>query len=174
MNIKKKKFRSKRGMTLVELVIGIAIVVIVFASTLGAMVGGYSTTVNNADENKVAAQNAATNEVIMRTLKSLQWESADDANDCLDALRAGNPASDDAAAAINAAATIYAADTHTYIGMQFVDSGSFPSDSVDYQYTLLEATSQVDGKDITGTVVKTAMKTSTSGFVINESFAPYQ
>ena len=54
----KKKMKSKKGITLVEILIGVTIVVIVFASTLGAMVGGFTTTMYNSDENRAAVLNA--------------------------------------------------------------------------------------------------------------------
>ena len=66
----KKKIRSKRGMSLVELVVGITLVVIVFASTLGALVGGYTTTIYNSDQTRVAALNASLNERIICTIRN--------------------------------------------------------------------------------------------------------
>ena len=67
-NKAKNKIRSKKGMTLVEIVVGISLVVIVFASCLGAMVGGYTTTIYNSDENRVAVLNGSLNEIIVSTI----------------------------------------------------------------------------------------------------------
>ena len=61
----RKKIRSKKGMTLVEILVGVTIVVIVFASTLGAMVTGYTTTLFNADENRSAVLNSSVNEIVL-------------------------------------------------------------------------------------------------------------
>lgn len=164
MRNKIKKLRSKKGLTLVELLVGIAIVVIVFAGTLGAMVGGYTTTVGNADQNKVAAKNVATNEVIMDTIKKIEFKAIEDAEDCVDALKNGS--TDPSATAIQAAAEKQCS------GIKFVDSASFPDSNTDCQYTLLVGqTTQTNGQTISGVIVKTAMKSSV-GFVINQSFIP--
>lgn len=73
-----KKLRSKKGISLIELVVGITIVVIVFSSTLGAMVGGYTTTLYNADDTKAATLNASLNEIIMNTIIDAGVKTKDD------------------------------------------------------------------------------------------------
>lgn len=67
------RLRSRKGMTLLELLVGITIIVLVFTSTLGAMVGGFKTTIYNADDNKVAVLNSSTNEVLMNTVRKMQF-----------------------------------------------------------------------------------------------------
>lgn len=178
MNKKIKKQNSKKGMTLVELLVGVAIVVIVFAGTVGAMVGGYSTTVNNADQNKAAAINESVNEIIMNTVKKLDL-LAEDAADCVSALESGSlevSGADSNAVAIKGAVDSKCKnlkmDATEYY--KFIKSGDFPKDGVDYQYTLItDQTTNANGQDISGIIVKTAMKSS-SGFVINQSFVPYK
>ncbi|MGN0470796.1 MAG: type II secretion system protein [Acutalibacteraceae bacterium] len=165
MNKKTKRLRSKKGMTLVELLVGVTIVVIVFAGTLGAMFGGFSTTVGNADQNKVAAKNVATNEVIMDTIKKIELK-IEDAEDCVDALKTGS--TEPSAAAIQAAAEKQCS------GIKYVDSSQYPKNDVDCQYTLIiDKTSSVNGHNVKGIIIKTAMKSS-AGFVFNQSFVPYQ
>lgn len=72
MKKRMKKLASKKGVTLVELVVGIALISIVFSSTLGAMVGGYTTTLKNADQNKAAVLNSSLNEVMINTLHNMK------------------------------------------------------------------------------------------------------
>lgn len=176
MNKKVKKLRSKKGMTLVELLVGIAIVVIVFAGTLGAMIGGYSTTVNNADQNRVNATNEATNEVIMSTIKMMKFADKNSANKCIDELKALSITSTPSTPSderVKAEAIQDAAEKKC-TGIQFVESSSFPNKNVDCQYTLitLDNPTQASSQNIDGVIIKTAIKSS-SGFVINQSFVPY-
>ena len=98
MNKKIEKIYSKKGMTLVEIIVGIAIIVIVFAGTLGAMVGGYTTTVKNADQNKVASENKALNEILMDTIGKLGFANASDAANCVSVLENATGTNDNATA----------------------------------------------------------------------------
>lgn len=165
MSKKMKRLHSKKGMTLVELLVGITIVVVVFAGTLGAMFGGYSTTVGNADQNKVAAKNVATNEVIMDTIKTIALKD-EDAEDCVDALKTGS--TEPSAIAIQAAAEKQCS------GIKYVDSSQYPDKNIDCQYTMIiDKTTSVNGHNIKGIIIKTAMKSS-GDFVYNQSFVPYQ
>ncbi|MGN1456337.1 MAG: prepilin-type N-terminal cleavage/methylation domain-containing protein [Acutalibacteraceae bacterium] len=165
MNKKIKKMYSKKGMTLVELLVGIAIVVIVFAGTLGAMVGGYSTTVSNANSNKVSSTNEAVNEIIMNTVQNIGFATKTGADNCIAAIKSG--ANDPSAEAIKGAAKSKCDD------IKFVDSADFPKNDVDNQYTLItDQKPKINSKEIAGVIIKTAMKSS-SGFVINQSFVPY-
>ena len=56
--IRKKipKLRSKKGMTLVEILAGVVIIVIVFGATLSAMTNGFSSTLRNATANRDAVE----------------------------------------------------------------------------------------------------------------------
>lgn len=177
MNKKIKKRNSKKGMTLVELLVGVAIVVIVFAGTLGAMVGGYSTTVNNADQNKINATNQATNEIIMGTVKSLGFSGKADAQKCVDELKVIKTTTepDDPPAERIQAKAIQGAAEKRCSGIEYVDQDQFPKDNVDCQYTIIipNSPTMVDSQEIDGIIIKTAMKSS-SGFVINQSFVPYK
>ena len=179
MNKNIKKLNSKKGMTLVELLVGVAIVVIVFAGTIGAMVGGYSTTVNNADHNKVDATNQATNEIIMGTVKSLGFSGKADAQKCINQLKVvksipESPESSDPPLEIVRAKAIQGAAENRCSGIEFVDKTEFPKDDVDCQYTIIvpDTPTKAGSKEIDGVIIKTAMKSS-AGFVVNQSFVPY-
>ena len=67
--VKKKflVFRSKKGISLVELIVGIVILVMVFTSTLTAMTNGYTDTIFNADTNRHAVEGGSLNEIIMQS-----------------------------------------------------------------------------------------------------------
>lgn len=161
MKFKKGKFKSKKAMTLVELIVGITIVVIVFAGTLGAIVSGYTTTIKNADQNKVAAKNAAVNEVIMQAVKIQGWTEE----------QTLIPNAIDEAAKSECTDVVY------------VEPSMFPDDTYDCQYTLIfdndssadiskvntPSASQVE---IRGVTIRTSMKYA-GGIVTYESFVPY-
>jgi len=74
------KYRSKKGMSLVELVVGVTIIAIVLASAAGAIVTGYKTTIDNAERNKVAAISASMNEVIMKAVKNCSFNNKHEAS----------------------------------------------------------------------------------------------
>lgn len=169
--MKKRKLRSKKGMTLVEIIIGVAIIVIVFAGTLGAMVSGYTTTVKNADQNQVDAENKALNEILMDTIKKLDFSDADDAAACVSALE--NSGALESSGADNNATAIKTVAEKKCSGIKYVKSGDFPDENIDYQYTLItDQSPKANSKDIPGVIIKTAMKSS-AGWVINQSFVPY-
>lgn len=177
MKFKKIKLSSKKGMTLVELIIGIAIVVIIFASTLGTMTNGYTTTVYNADKNKVAAQNASLNQVITETVKKMG----------INEIPADAPYS--AAPAVGAVATsgqvpnvIHEAADFECSGVQYVEPANFPNQDISNQYTIIfdtastsytNVSSPTSSIEIKGITIRTAMN-SADGMLIYESFVPYK
>jgi len=91
--------KSKRGLSLVELIVGVTILVIVFGGTMSAMANGYTDTLYNAQQNKGAADGASLNEVIMEAVKAKGFA---DEEECAEYF-AGDPNMDDTNA-IHAAA----------------------------------------------------------------------
>ncbi len=170
-----KKLRSKRGLTLVEILIGVAIVVIVFASTLGAMVGGFTTTLYNADENRAAVLNSSLNEVIMNTVHNMAFTKSEGLDD--DDISSGDPTVSVIVSAV--AANIPDA---VYVPAEEIDgkmSVNFPKGE-SYQYTLIpDVKTTLQTNSPTGTPVEmdgVAIKTcfdSAGGAIIYESFVPY-
>ena len=71
---------SKKGMSLVELVVGVTIIAIVLASAAGAIVTGYKTTIDNAERNKVAAISSSMNEVVMKAVKNCGFNNRHEAS----------------------------------------------------------------------------------------------
>lgn len=71
---------SKKGMSLVELIVGVTIIAIVLASAAGAIVTGYKTTMDNAERNKVAAISSSMNEVIMKAVKNCGFNNRHEAS----------------------------------------------------------------------------------------------
>ncbi len=181
MTKKKKKlnFRSKKGVTLLELVIGIAIVVIIFASTLGAMVGGYTTTLRNADQTKVASLNAALNEVIIYTLENKQVAAESDVTDLVTMGSTQSPLK-------GALEGIF---TDAANRPKYVEPASYPITNTnnpnyaDYQFTLVTTQStSIDrtllgaatpSLELKGVYIKTCFQ-SASGPINYESFVPYK
>ena len=173
-----KKLRSKRGMTLVEILIGVTIVVIVFASTLGAMVGGFTTTIYNADENRAAILNASLNEIILNTVHNMQFQDVNAVDD-----EADNINTDDATVSVILSAVKANIPEAVYIAPTTDASGdltvNFPN-GVSYQYSLIpEVKTTLKTAGATGTNIEmngVAIKTcfeSAAGPIIYESFVPY-
>lgn len=165
MNIRQIKPKSKKGLTLIEIVVGVTIVVIVFASTLGAMVSGYTTTLKNADENKAAIKSAAVNEIIMKTISNLNLEDGAAVNDIINTINDSDN-------------VIKVAAEKECSNIKYVSSGDFLKETKgDEQYTIIaNQSSEIEyngtKKTVKGITIKTAVKSS-SGFVSNETFVPY-
>lgn len=159
---KRKKQISKRGVTLVELVIGIAIIVVVFAGTLGALSGGYTTTVNNADQEKASAICASANEIVMTAINDLKITKKDELDDDLS----------------KTDSAIISSVTRKYTNMKYVDPADFYTASDNMCFTIEpDKTSTVSGstlstRDVKGVIIRTSVK-SAAGRLINESFVPY-
>lgn len=156
------RMKSKRGLSLVELVVGVAIMVIVFGATMSAMANGYTDTLYNAEENVGAADGASVNEVIMAAVINQEFASEEE---CIDYFSV-NP-NDDENNAVNEAAKGVSAD------IKYVTSDQFPKNDVEKQYTVITDSNTVAGtRSLKGMEIRTAVKT-TKGWVINKSFVAY-
>lgn len=67
----KRRYNSKKGVTLVELVVAIAIVSIVFASTMTAIVHGYISIVENKSLEDASAQAQGVADTVSTALRKL-------------------------------------------------------------------------------------------------------
>lgn len=168
---KPEKLKSKKGVTLVELLVGITIVVIVFAATLGAMSNGFTTTLTNADHNREAVKNASVNEVLLKAVKDAGWKNSTAVkNDMKEAV------TNDLDNAIHMAAKTINDDI--YFIPHYKADDEFPSGNHDYEYTIIpDVKSTIDaggGKkvEIAGVRIMTYSKSS-AGTTIYESFVPY-
>lgn len=182
----KNKYRSKKGMSLVEILVGVAIMVIVFASTLGAMVNGYTTTVYNSDKNKEDLLNSSVNEIIFNTFKCMQISRSDEATDVIQEIEnvqsTGNVGGDDYATAL-VVAVKSKIDGAVFVPPSY-SAGKFEPAFVDdavFQYTIVPEVPSVvttasglaaSDDVITGFRIITTFKTS-GGNVTSESFVPY-
>ena len=174
----KKKVRSKKGLTLVEILIGVTIVVIVFASTLGAMVGGFTTTLYNADENRAAILNASLNEIIMNTLGKMNISDSAGADDVIMDIQSSDPTRSAIVAAVTASVP-----EAKYVPAT-VDGSGKPtvvfSENENYQYSLIpnvdlpmdNHSSPGSTYSVKGIQIKTRFA-SASGAIIYESFVPF-
>lgn len=191
------KLKSKKGVTLIELLVGITIVVIVFASTLGAMVGGFTTTVRNSDENRASVLNASVNEIIFNCVRKMRISEYDDAVDFIDELEtaassSGGMGDDNYAYALASAIQISLKSpviTDDIPDVQFVKAefnsetgkydAAFP-EGVSYQYTLIPEqkkqlatlTGAGSAYEMDGLTIKTCFE-SAGGPIIYESFVPF-
>ncbi len=178
--MKKKKImmkNSKKGLTLVELIVGVAIIAIVFSSTLGAMMGGFTTTVNNADQNKAAIINASVNEIIVNTILDLRLkETSVSATGEINDVRITDSITE-LFSNFNQDENIvaYAGDA------TYVKPSEFPKDNAgEFQYTIIPVTDDssalsktaTDKKSIKGMIVKTYFNTL-RGSNIYQSFVPF-
>ncbi len=160
LHLRRKKTLSKRGMTLIELVVGIAIIVIVFGGTLGALTGGYTTTVKNADRNQVAVTCVSANELITTSVKNLKIEKKEQLT---------TPILNQISATVQ----------HKYPSIKYVPEASFAiNNMVDLRYTIVaDAVSNVSGTGtstpVKGILIKTAGNSS-GGAVYNVAFVPYE
>ena len=81
-NLRQKipKYKSRAGMSLTELIVGVTIIALVLGSAAGAIVTGYKTTIDNAERNRVAAMSASMNEVIMKAVKNCAFSNKHEAS----------------------------------------------------------------------------------------------
>lgn len=177
-----RKIRSKKGMSLVEVLVGVAIIVIVFASTLGAMVGGYTTTVYNADENRTDLLNSSVNEIVFNTFSKMKISDVSQAEDVIDQIVNSNPTSNDLGTAV-AAAISEKVPGAVFVSPQKISSGKYEpvfNNGVSFQYTLVPDVGVNIGKKddtrkelyVEGIRIVTCFE-SAKGSIINESFVPY-
>ncbi len=191
---KRMDIKSKKGLTLVELVVGVTIVVIVFASSLGALVNGYITTMYNSDENKASALNASVNEIVLNTVKrmNIEKEEALDALDLVDditedmsEMRSGTGEIEDKVSQALVQAVMVQVPDAVFIAPE---EGSTPGDYVvhfpdgeTYQFSIIPETRTTmdlsdQGKDdvaFDGITIKTRFESANGAFTY-ESFVPYK
>lgn len=157
------KLRSKKGLTLVEILVGVVIIVIVFGATLSAMVHGFSKTLRNADTNKSAVEGGSVNEVIMEAIKKQKVADEIAAETLMST--SDNPVH----AAANAACN----------GIVYVENPSdFPKSEYDNQYTIVfNASSDVTTTSAKKPTIKQmeiiTSVMSSDGTVINRSYVSY-
>ena len=165
MKKKMKIKNSKKGVTLVELIVGIAIIAIIFSSTLGAMVGGYTTTIKNADENKIAILNSSLNELLVNTVRDMKLTES--------SVSLTGEITD---------ARVLETVTEYLPAAVYVKPTEFPKNdaSIDFQYTLSPVMDNKtaisrgpsDDKPMKGIIIKTCFNSS-KGSNIYQSFVPF-
>lgn len=183
MRQKIPKVRSKKGMTLIELIVGITIIVIVFGATLSAMTNGYSNTIFNAEVNQTAVEGGSVNEIMAQTLKKQNFE---DENACkkyffggVDGVPAKNPNTDKDSTTGQFNNAVHAAGVAILSDMTYVEPSAFPSNdpSCENQYTIItdaKGVIQSGAKNYTinGVELKTSV-TNVRGKITNVSFISY-
>ena len=163
---KKKFYRSRAGVTLVELIVAITIIVIVFTSVVYAFANGYSSTVSNVNVDAASAESQGITDAVMEAVSIYQLSSS---------VTLSSTMSDS-----NTIANHIASDIYDSTGATYVDSSVFPdSDGDDMQFTIIEGqtatttnTTDATKQDIEGCIVKSAVL-SVDGFIITEAFVPY-
>ncbi len=156
---------SKKGMSLVELVVGITIIVVVFGATLSAMMNSFANTVYNADMDKTAVGASSVNELMMEAAVKKMFSGADDVNAMF---TNGQP---------NDSNTVHTAALTVIPEMEYVLPNQFPQDGVDNQYTIVtdakSTTSRLSSSSsIKGITIRTLVRGS-NGTLYNESFVAY-
>lgn len=158
-----QKIKSKRGVTLVELLIGMTIIVIVFAGTLAAMSTGYTTTVYNADQDKASVVSASTNELVAAAATKMQFTKKAELD-----------------ADLGSASSYIKTSTARYVKMTYVEPSSFFSSDLDERFSIFpDVESSVSGGSligedakVKGMIVRSACK-SAQGTIYTETFVPY-
>ncbi len=184
MRKKIPKFKSKKGLSLVELIVGVTIMAMAISSAAGAIVSGYKTTIDNAARNEAAVKSASLNEVIMRAIKNCDFEDEDEARKYFfvnpsDSSLTISPNDNTNDSVMQAGKTLFPADAGVpNSGLVYYASDDFPSAQYDVQYQLdisavekLVATGAAD-IEIKGIKIRTAVLTA-DGFVEVTSFVPY-
>lgn len=166
MRQKFPKIRSKKGMTLIEILVGVVIIVIVFGSTLSAMTNGFATTLYNAKSNTVAVEGESVNEIILQAISKQGFATETEARNVLE--------SEDNSI-LNAARAVVP-------DIVYVDNSLYDSSNEDNIFTVeFPDKSTISGNKkgrklekfaLGGMIIKTTVK-STTGFVSNESFVPF-
>ncbi len=179
-NLRKKvpRLHSKKGMSLVELLVGVTIIAIVMASAAGAIVMGYKTTVDNAAENQAAANSASLNEVIMKAIKNCNFDDEDEANEYFFGIDDSHSTAQFNPNTNSANDSVFQAAQQMFSDVHYTDAG-FPDDDYEVQYHLkldAERTLQASGAanvTIAGVEITTAVATP-DGFARIVSFLPYE
>lgn len=183
-----RKCKSKKGMTLIEILVGVTIVVIVFASCLGALVSGYTTTMYNADENRASAMNESLNELIGNLVGKMGISDSDDALDLYDGINDIKENGSEDYEDTYSEAIVESVDDMmpgaVYVKAEAVNPDAEDTDYTvefpngeSYQYTIIPSTNTVLTKDdkpytISGITIKTCFE-SAAGPIIYESFIAY-
>ena len=170
----KARLRSKKGMSLVELLVAVTIIVLVFGGTVGAMANGYSSTMYNAQKTIDAAEGVSLNDVIFEGIENQYFTSEDECKKYFFGTGGTKNPNTDATNSIHAAAKTVDEN------VKYVPKDTFPSSdpTVVLQYTIVtdsHSNVTVTGlgtKEVKGVTIKTAVKT-VEGIVTNTSFVPY-
>lgn len=161
------RYRSKKGMTLVEILAGVVIIVIVFGATLSAMTNGFAVTLYNASTNKYAVEGESVNEIILQAIAKQEFSDGSSAKIKLEA--DDNP--------IDQAAKAVVSDI-TYVKFEnFEDSDAENKYTVDFSAKNAVIGTSVKGKKsasytVDGMIIITSVTTS-NGRVRNTSFVAY-
>lgn len=185
MRKKIPKFRSKKGMSLVELIVGVAIMAMAISSAAGAIVTGYKTTIDNAVRNEAAAKCASLNEVIMKGIKNCEFEDKDAADSYFfkkpvydasgNLVRNDNTTPND-----NDNDSIMKVGKELFSDLYYCTSADFPVDEYDIQYQLdINAVEDLNAQgeaapihQMKGIKIRTAVNVP-DGYVEITSFVPY-
>ncbi len=167
MRQKIPKYRSKKGMTLVELLAGVVIIVIVFGATLSAMTNGFAVTLHNAATNQYAVEGESVNEIILQAISKQEFSDGADARLKIEANN--NP--------------IDVAAKSVVPGIKYVKYEDFESSSEEDRYTVkFDAKTTVSSAVLSGRkqlnyaisgMEITTHVTSSTGVVRNTSFVAY-
>lgn len=174
------KCRTKKGMSLVELIVGVTIIAMVLASASGIIVTGYKTTIDNAARNRAAASSASMNEVILKAVKNCGFSEKGEADE-LFFLKTDNSGAEVAAIPSEKDdEPVFAAVKKLYPDVKYSTTDSFSADDGDYQYTLNTDAKRtmeygsgvVETIEILGIEITTAVAAA-GGFEEIVSFVPY-
>lgn len=174
--IRKKipKLRSKKGMTLVEILAGVVIIVIVFGATLSAMTNGFSSTLRNATANRDAVEGESANEMIFQAIVKQNFSSSD----AVDKPMGGQSYKSNIDEYMETGAALAAAKS-VDPDMEYVSKDKYDEDDSYSKFTVEYPVDTTVDRNlgnknpiISGIVIKTAVKTA-SGYVTNVSFVPF-
>ena len=176
---KKSGLRSKKGMSLVEILVAVTIIVIVFGGTVGAMTTGYTTTIYNANDNANSVKSASLNDVVFSAIKNLNFEDKKSCDEYFfgTSTPPKNP-NEDTANAVTAAVKSFDSSVMYVSPSEFLNPSATIKAKTDMIYTIITGASldvQKSGgspTSVEGIQIKTAVE-STSGTMINTSFIPY-
>lgn len=129
-----KKYRkSKRGMTLVEIVVAIAIVAIVFAGTMSALVSAYTSILYNSTDAQASHEAEGITDKVMESIK-------------------GKATDADILAIIS---TIETENDATFVDRLSTPTADFPDDSItgDKQFTIEKITTPLETRSPDGSLI---------------------
>ncbi|MGN0537181.1 MAG: type II secretion system protein [Acutalibacteraceae bacterium] len=167
MKVKKRFYRSRKGMTLVELIVAMAIIVIVFSGVVWGITHGYATTVNNVTVDSASAKSQSVTDDVVEHLNLYRISSAADFDITV-------PVGTE----MKKIHEMIENDVVNMTGAVYVDPSDFTNDTgKDPQYTIIKDQTTTITKGTTptvieGCIVKSAVL-STNGFIVTTSFVPY-